>query len=353
MNEPNCMEMYMVCREGFERRAVPEQVGRVIEELMRISFAKDHVEARVPRLALLGDAAKVHKGNLRKVINEAVRGKMLLERSELVKTREGTKIETVFSILPDWRHWQFPDRFTTGEIARAECARAELEPEGMPVQKVLFEREKDLNDGLAAASRESAVYGESVAEMLGLEKVVSGTTSRTGDDFLSDSEAVVPETTGVNQSRFPQVNTDLESSDSDSPLKFKVSKAKAFNVKRADVQQEEEKAASPDSEPRREDPDFTTLVERMNRILGLEQVRSYGGVWRERATLSERAMRMAVDGYEERNERLKPVQCPWQLLLDRYLRAAVYLQHLERLREGDRLLWRKKQAKFQSLEAVK
>ncbi|MDB6173328.1 MAG: hypothetical protein JWL59_2639 [Chthoniobacteraceae bacterium] len=333
---PDCMALYMACRDGLERRAVPEQVARLIGELLLLSFAKGRVEAYVPHLGLLGDAAKIHKANLRKVIGEAVRAKMLLERQELVTSQEGSRIETVFAILPHWQQWQFPDRFTPEEIARADRARAELEPKSLPVQGALFERDQDLDDGFAEVSREQA----EIAQTGG---VISQMTGHRGDDTPSILEGVIQEMTPP---RFTQENATSETADSRFPLRFKGSKATALNVKGAEVQPGEEKPASPDEESRNQDPDFLSLVERMNRILGPEQVKKYGGLWRGRAALAERAMRYAVQNFEERNPKLNLVKTSWRWLLDGYLRAADQLKMLEKLRPNDLDLWRQKQAAF-------
>lgn len=207
------MAHYFTTREGMTKRDLGPPAQRVMEVLLRISFLQGRTEAPVRRLEWLADAAIIHKGNLRRVLDDLVKGDVIIERYD------GEFFH--FEVKPDWETWHLPRRHTHTEEGAAERALKFLIEEPDPGQLELIERSPDIGAEVSRAfssvrGRTGAVADDGVVVVPGTTKgpVVRGTTS--------GKRAVVPGTTrdasagARGDSQIVQIGDSYESGDSGS-----------------------------------------------------------------------------------------------------------------------------------------
>ena len=107
-------QWYLQTQEGIAHSSFSDPAARVLDVLSKISFLIERKEARVPVLQALVAAAKVHKGNLSRHLNE-------LETSDAIKQWEDNGWY-YFRIQPDWKMWRSRRRYTYAEEALMERA---------------------------------------------------------------------------------------------------------------------------------------------------------------------------------------------------------------------------------------
>jgi hypothetical protein len=316
------LEHCFAIQDGLQKRRIGKMGERVIDVLTKLSYHAGRTTAPVARLDELAEAAMIHRGNLRRVLDELINAEILDEQVH------GDWL--VYEIRPDWQQWRLPLRNRLEDEAKATAALKRMlaaatnDPEQMTLR---------IPDAVRDKTEMSRAFTPVVRRTTELEKSADSVVRGTSESVVhGTSPPVVHGTT-------PSCEGSVVRSTTASPFKaIKALEVKSVNAPKALGAEGAARFEPGEEEPERTsgmDPDHALLLERMWRVIP-DQRETYAGAWLNRASSIPRAMRLAVDRYlESPPQKLRTTT--WQWLRAEYIANAYKLGLQDKLSEQDQL----------------